>query len=134
MVSLADDLEMDYQVAPFSAISDDEIPQTLTITSNLPLSPPDFNEKSPSFTSKVGHVLPPSLDEADAGEPAGNGGLLPISWQRLNHDKSLTELTEEPSIVVLVDAVQLASQPRKLIDALVTIKHRFQAHWSGLLV
>ena len=37
----------------------------------------------------------------------------------------MTELTEEPSIVVLVDAVQLASQPRKLIDALVTIKHRF---------
>ena len=92
LISLADDLEMDYQVAPFSAISDDEIPQTLTIRSNLPLSPPDFNEKSPSFTSKVGHVLPPSLDEADAGEPAGNGGLLPISWQRLNHDKSLMEL------------------------------------------
>ena len=125
LISLADDLEMDYQVAPFSAISDDEIPQTLTIRSNLPLSPPDFNEKSPSFTSKVGHVLPPSLDEADAGEPAGNGGLLPISWQRLNHDKSLMELNEEPSIIVLVDAVQLASQQGKLVDALMTIKHRF---------
>ena len=125
LIRLSDDVEMPIQVAPFTALSNEEIPQTLTIQSNLSLSPPEFNEKSPLFTTKIGHVLPPSLDEADAGETAGNGGLLPISWQRLNHDKSLTELIEEPSIIVLVDAVQLASQPRKLIDALVAIKHRF---------
>ena len=107
------------------ALTNDEIPQTLTINANLPLSPPDFDSDSPSFEARVGHVLPPSLDEADAGEPAGYGGLLPISWQRLNHDQKLTNLPINPSIIVLVDAVQLAGQQKKLIDALVAIKHQF---------
>ena len=125
LISLRGDIKMEKTLAPFSAVTDDEIPQTLTVKSNLPLSPPNFAENSPSFESKVGHVLPPSLDEADAGESAGYGGLLPISWQRLNHDQNLTSLAINPSIIALVDAVQLAGQQRKLIDALVAIKHQF---------
>ena len=125
LIGLEGDCETDAQITPFNASTNNEIPQTLTLTANLPLSPPNFTENSPNYETKIGHVLPPSLDEADAGEAAGHGGLLPISWQRLNHDSSLLNLATEPSIVVLVDAPQLASQQGKLVDALVTIKHRF---------
>ena len=112
LINLHGDPKLDKTLAPFTAITNDEIPQTLTVNANLPLSPPDFDRDAPSFEAKVGHVLPPSLDEADAGEPAGYGGLLPISWQRLNHDKKLTNLPTNPSIIVLVDAVQLAGQQK----------------------
>ena len=125
LIGLEGDCETDAQITPFNASTNNEIPQTLTVNANLPLSPPNFTENSPNYETKIGHVLPPSLDEADAGEAAGHGGLLPISWQRLNHDSSLLNLATEPSIVVLVDAPQLASQQGKLVDALVTIKHRF---------
>ena len=125
LVGLAGDCETDSQITPFNASTNNEIPQTLTLSANLPLSPPEFAENLPIYSTKIGHVLPPSLDEADAGEPAGSGGLLPISWQRLNHDTSLLNLEFEPSVVVLVDAVQLASQQRKLVDALIAIKHKF---------
>ena len=125
LIGLEGDCETNPQITPFNASTNSEIPQTLTVTANLPLSPPNFAENSPNYETKIGHVLPPSLDEADAGEAAGHGGLLPISWQRLNHDSSLLNLATEPSIVVLVDAPQLASQQGKLVDALVTIKHRF---------
>ena len=125
LIKLNGDCDLSEQLAPFSAITDDEIPQTLTISANLPLSPPNFKNNSPVLSTKIGHVLPPSLDEADAGESAGKGGLLPISWQRLNHDSSLMNLDTEPSIIVLVDAVQLATQQRKLVDALCVIKNRF---------
>ena len=125
LIGLEGDCETDAQITPFNASTNNEIPQTLTLNANLPLSPPNFTENSPNYETKIGHVLPPSLDEADAGEAAGHGGLLPISWQRLNHDSSLLNLATEPSIVVLVDAPQLASQQGKLVDALVTIKHRF---------
>ena len=125
LIALDGDCDTDKQTAPFSASTNNEIPQTLTINANLPLSPPNFEQNSPTYSTKIGHVLPPSLDEADAGESAGHGGLLPVSWQRLNHDPSLLNLDTEPSIVVLVDAPQLASQQGKLVDALIAIKHRF---------
>ena len=125
LIKLSGDCEMPHSLAPFDAETDSEIPQTLSVRSNLPLSPPNFADNSPNYTTKIGHVLPPSLDEANAGEAAGQGGLLPISWQRLNHDASLTDLGINPSIIVLVDAVQLATQQRKLVDALHAIKTRF---------
>ena len=77
------------------------------------------------MTASVGHVLPPSLEEANAGESADSGPLLPVSWQRLHHDPSLLDADLQPNIVVLVDAVQLAAQPAKLVTAIQTLKHRF---------
>ena len=65
------------------------------------------------------------MDEANAGESADSGVLLPVSWQRLHHDPSLLESDLNPSIVVLVDAVQLAAQSGKLVKAIQTLKHRF---------
>ena len=50
---------------------------------------------------------------------------LPVSWQRMNHDESLTDQDLAPELVVLTDALQLASQPGKLPLAIMTLKHRF---------
>ena len=125
LVLLDGDEEIDAQLAPFRSTTSDQIPATLTFESRLPLSPPDFLKPSPKWSVSIGHVLPPSLDEADAGEPAGTAQVLPVSWQRLNHDVGLTDSSLKPDVVVLVDAVQLASQPGKLVEAITTLKRRF---------
>ena len=65
------------------------------------------------------------MEEADAGEPAGTGPLLPVSWQRMMHDAELMDSTLTPQVVVLTDALALTSNPRRFIDALVAIKRRF---------
>ena len=43
LVRLTDDIAIDAKIAPFTASTDAEIPQTLRITANLPLSPPDLS-------------------------------------------------------------------------------------------
>ena len=78
LIGLEGDIDTDSQITPFNVSTNDEIPQTLTITANLPLSPPKFEHNSPIFSSKIGHVLPPSLEEADAGESAGDLSLIHI--------------------------------------------------------
>ena len=125
LVLLDGDEDIDAHFAPFRSATNDKIPATLTFESRLPLSPPDFLEPSPKWSVSIGHVLPPSLDEADAGEPAGTAQVLPVSWQRLNHDATLTDTTLNPDVVVLVDAIQLAAQPGRLVEAITTLKRRF---------
>ena len=56
----------------------------MTISTQFALMPPSFDHQGPQMTASVGHVLPPSLEEADAGESADSGPLLPVSWQRLH--------------------------------------------------
>lgn len=124
---LADGEEMPVEVAPFIASRDEGIPTTLSLYSRLELSPPDFAEFSPNWQVSIGNVLPPSLDEADAGEEAGTGQLLPISWQRLNHDASLLDENLEPAVICLVDALNLAASPGKLVQAISVIKRQFPA-------
>ena len=125
LMQLSGDPELETFLSPFSSVTDMNIPSTLTISSKAPLSPPDFSGNSPNFESFIGHVLPPSLEEANAGEPAGSGQLLPVSWQRLSHDKSLLDSNLNPSIIVLVDSVQLASQAGKLVKAIHVLKNKF---------
>ena len=125
LVLLDDDVDVEATLAPFHSSSTTEIPSKLSLRSRLPLSPPDFDRPSPSWEVSVGHVLPPSLDEADAGEPAETAQLLPVSWQRLNHDEALTDPNLLPDVVVLVDALQLAAQPGKLVEAITVLKRRF---------
>ena len=79
MVSLEGDPEVAMEIAPFSCSQDDAIPATMTFAAKLCLSPP-FTEIAPKWESAIGHVLPPSLEEADVGEVGGDGALLPISW------------------------------------------------------
>ena len=125
LVLLDGDDGVEPQIAPFRSSTDGKIPSTLHFESRLPLSPPLFETNSPSWNVSIGNVLPPSLDEADAGEPAGTAQILPVSWQRLNHDAGLTDSSLKPDVVVLVDAVQLAAQPGRLVEAILTIKRSF---------
>ena len=125
LVLLDGDPDVSAHIAPFRSSTDDAIPATLHFESRLPLSPPDFSINSPSWSVSIGHVLPPSLDEADAGEAAGTAQVLPVSWQRLNHDSTLTNPELKPDVVVLVDAVQLAAQPGRLVEALSILKQQF---------
>ena len=80
LVLLDGDIEVEPHLAPFRSSTDGAIPATLHFESRLPLSPPDFSTNSPSWSVSIGHVLPPSLDEADAGEVAGTAQVLPVSW------------------------------------------------------
>ena len=77
------------------------------------------------MSASLGHVLPPSFEEADAGQSASKGEILPISWQAMNHDEELSNPQLDPVIVILTDALQLANRPGKLVDAIVKIKHTF---------
>ncbi|MCS5533857.1 MAG: DUF5591 domain-containing protein [Candidatus Poseidoniaceae archaeon] len=125
LVLLDGDEDVDANIAPFKSTRSGDIPAILTLRSRLPFSPPNFTEISPSYEVSIGNVLPPSLDEADAGEVAGTSNLLPVSWQRLKHDESLLDSELLPDIVVLVDALQLTSQPGKLVEAISVLKRRF---------
>ena len=111
------------QLSAFHCQQTRTIPARITISTHHHLIPPTFERQGPTMKPSIGHVLPPSLDEANAGESADSGVLLPVSWQRLHHDPSLLESDLNPSIVVLVDAVQLAAQSGKLVKAIQTLKH-----------
>ena len=74
------------------------------------------------YVGSLGHVLPPSFEEADAGQSASKGEILPISWQAMNHDEELSNPQLDPVIVIPTDALQLRT-PGKLVDAIVKIKH-----------
>ena len=69
--------------------------------------------------------MPPSLDEADAGEVASKGEVISISWQSLNHDEELLDPHLKPHIVILSDALQLANRLGQLVKAIHVIKIRF---------
>lgn len=127
LMQLSNDIEIDQNYSPFICTVDNEIPAKMEINSKVPLSPPEFLQLAPNWSASLGHVLPPSLDEADAGESADLGYLLPVSWQRLRHDPSLTDKSLNPTIIVLTDAVQLASQQGKLVNAIHILKRRFPA-------
>ena len=81
----------------------------------------------PTWVADEGLVLPPSLSDADTGMGQSEGGLLPVSWQRLVHDPALLEADLSPEIVVLMDAVQLAGHPGRLVRALRLLRERFPA-------
>jgi len=114
-------------IAPFIYQQDNsKIPGTLSIMGRLPMSIP-FDANGPDWQVSVGHVLPPSMVAADTGDRGGSGTLLPITWQRMNHDEELLNLEKEPQVVVLLDALQLANQQGTLGKALFTIRQQFSS-------
>jgi len=125
VVLLEGDPSLPLNYAPFESTTTSTLPATLVLHSRAPFSPPHFTEIQPHYSVSIGHVLPPSLEDANAGEPQGTSELLPVSWQRMHHDASLIDATLSPEIVVLTDAIQLASQPGKLPSAIIALKHRF---------
>jgi archaeosine synthase len=125
LVLLDGDLEREVSLAPFSCQTDSALPSTMTISGRAGLDPFQSDVNSPQYSASIGHVLPPSLDEADAGEKADSGDLLPVSWQRIRHDHDLLAKDLKPAIIVLVDAPQLARRPGRLIEAITLLKRRF---------
>ncbi|MEC8735747.1 MAG: hypothetical protein VXX39_02195, partial [Candidatus Thermoplasmatota archaeon] len=118
-----DDFNVDY--APFSVSSDGGIPRTIQLESRAPFAPWESKDNGPTLSASIGHVLPPSLDEADAGEVASKGEIISISWQSLNHDEELLDSQLKPHVVILSDALQLANRPGQLVKAIHVIKNRF---------
>ena len=116
---------VDLEWAPFSTTSDGSIPRSIKLISRAPFAPWESEENGPVLDASIGHVLPPSLDEADAGEVASKGEMLSISWQALNHDEGLLDDSLNPHVVILSDALQLANRPGKLVEAIQVIKRRF---------
>ena len=123
VVLMEDDLALPVEYAPFQASTSSSLPATLSVASRAAFQPPEFDVQGPNYRVELGHVLPPSLDDANAGEQQGTSALLPVSWQRMHHDADLMDQTLQPEIVVLTDALQLASQPGKLPQAIITLKH-----------
>ena len=119
------DEEFEVLWAPFSTSSDGGIPRVLNLESRAPFAPWESDDNGPMMKASIGHVLPPSLDEADAGEVASKGELLPLSWQALNHDEELMDQSLNPHVVVLTDALQLANRPGRLVEAINVVKKRF---------
>ncbi len=125
LVLMEDDPPLPLTYAGFTTSSTSSLPSTLNVTARAAYMPPEFGQAGPHYSVNLGHVLPPSLEDANAGEEQGTSPLLPVSWQRMNHDDGLTDAALLPEIVVLTDALQLASQPGKLPQAILTLKHRF---------
>lgn len=125
LVLMQEDPSLPVNYAPFESSTTHTLPSILSIRSLGHFSPPAFEVLGPHYEVNLGHVLPPSLEDANAGEMHGTSALLPVSWQRMNHDEALTDSSLAPEIVVLTDALQLASQPGKLPLAVLTLKHRF---------
>ena len=116
---------IDVKWAPFTTSSDGGIPRSIKLISRAPFAPWESSENGPTLQASIGHVLPPSLDEADAGEVASKGEMLSISWQSLNHDEELLDSSLNPHVVILSDALQLANRPGRLVEAIHVIKKRF---------
>lgn len=125
LVLLDGDPSIDVALAPFEATTTRTLPATLTLSSRGAFEVPSFDAVGPQWSVGLGHVLPPEMEEADAGEAAGSGPLLPISWQRMMHDPELMDPALSPQVVVLTDALALTSNPRRFIDAVVAVKRRF---------
>tara|TARA_B100001750_G_C15484510_1_gene587502 strand:+ start:99 stop:1862 length:1764 start_codon:yes stop_codon:yes gene_type:complete len=121
-----EEVEIGPETVPFVVDYDSSsLPATMQITGRGPLAMP-FDNDNPQWQCKLNHTLPPSLDEADSGvRSQSESGLLAVSWQSLIHDTKLTELGEQPEIIAIVDALQLANHSEKLITAISAIRARF---------
>lgn len=129
LIQTAGDPTLPVALAPFEAEQDDSLPSSLTVRGRDRLSPP-FAEIGPEWVAELGHVLPPSLEEADVGESGSSGLLLPITWQRMKHDSDLLDAELIPQMIVLLDALQLANKPGALPEAI----HQIRLHFPGSLL
>jgi len=119
-----DDPELPVSVAPLrSTRSYDSIPATITICPRDNLCYPFDSEDK--WVAQEGLVLPPSLVESDSGMFGSGLEAVPVSWNSLHHDDSLAVLDSEPSVIILIDAPQLAQRPGMLAEALLTVRIRF---------
>ena len=105
LMLMEEDPALEVAHAPFSFSTTASLPSTLSVSSRGCFVPPSFETVGPEYEVNLGHVLPPSLEDANAGEVQGTSPLLPVSWQRMNHDDGLTDPSLLPEIVVITDGL-----------------------------
>ncbi|MFL2493514.1 MAG: DUF5591 domain-containing protein [Candidatus Thalassarchaeum sp.] len=124
LVSCPADPELASSMAPFSSTRDSEnLPASITLISRENLCLP-FDSKD-SWVATEGLVLPPSLAESDSGEFSTGDQLIAVSWQSLHQDEMLNDPQLQPSVVCLVDSMQLSHSPGSLVSALYNLRTRF---------
>lgn len=124
LVTDSKDSELPLALSPFMSTRDSEnLPASVTLATRGNLCVPFDAEDS--WISTEGLVLPPSLSESDSGEFSKGDQLLAVSWQSMHHDEMLNDPKLEPSVVCLVDSIQLSHRPGALITALYTLRTSF---------
>ncbi len=119
-----DDPDLPISISPFSFRRDNsEFPSKLSMRTRANICYP-FDGLD-EWVASEGLVLPPSLEKSDSGSFGTGLNLLPVSWQSLHHDNSLSDESLEPSVVALTDAPQLARNRDNLVEALDVIRRRF---------
>ena len=119
-----DDPELPISMSPLSFRRDNsDFPSKLTMFTRADICYP-FDGLD-AWEANEGLILPPSLEESDSGSFGTGLNLLPVSWQSLHHDNTLSDESLEPSVVVLTDAPQLANNRGKLVQALDVVRRRF---------
>ena len=119
-----EDPELPISISPLSFRRDNsEFPSKLSMRTRANICYP-FDGLD-EWVASEGLVLPPSLEKSDSGSFGTGLNLLPVSWQSLHHDNSLSNESLEPSVVVLTDAPQLARNRYNLVEALDVIRRRF---------
>ena len=104
------DPEVATSIAPFSSTRNSEgLPASISLHTRENLCLPF--DSTDSWVATEGLVLPPSLAESDSGEFSTGDQLLTVSWQSLHHDELLKDPELQPSVICLVDALQLSHSP-----------------------
>ncbi len=118
------DVDLPVNFAPFMCNRIDEnLPATFYISGRAPLSPP-FEKNAPKWEFKQGHVYPPSLSETEGQSSGSISPILSLSLQRIMHDSSIVDI-EQPSIVVITDAIQLANRSKEFVEAMITVREAY---------
>ena len=118
------DPEVATSIAPFSSTRNSEgLPASISLHTRENLCLPF--DSTDSWVATEGLVLPPSLAESDSGEFSTGDQLLAVSWQSLHHDELLKDPELQPSVICLVDALQLSHSPGSLVSALHNLRTRF---------
>ncbi len=111
-------------IAPFiSSRESSTLPATISISTRGNFCFP-FDGLD-QWSSVEGLILPPSLADSNSGKSSKGDEILLVSWQSLHHEKSLINDDLNPSIVVLVDSLQLVQNQGMLVDAIDAIRIKF---------
>ena len=121
-----EDPEVPISIAPLVSKSDTSaIPSSTKIRTRSKLCFPFESEEEESWSFGNGLALPPSLVDSNSGEFGFGKEVIPVTWNSLHNDSSLLELEYQPSIIVLMDAPQLANNRGMLERAILTIRTSF---------
>ncbi len=118
-----EDPDFPVSIAPFSSSMDSStIPSSMKVSTRANLCFP-FDSLD-TWETSPGLVLPPSLVDSNSGKFGSGVEVVPVTWNSLHHDQSLT-IPLQPSLIVLTDSPQLANSPGLLAKALLTIRTKF---------